>query len=109
LDYLLHEDNITKLTIDNQKKSEKITAREIQYSTISKEGVLASYDIYHEKIGQNKPNITTAFQTLQIYNAAQLKKLLNQHGFEVIQQAALDGTALNTQQSERILSIARKR
>ena len=83
LEYLLHEDNITKLTIDWQKKSGDITVREIQYSTISKNGVLASYDIYHEQIGNNQPKITTAYQTLQIYSSDQLKALLNQNGFEV--------------------------
>ncbi len=61
LSYLLKDDNITKLTIDWQTKSENTTAREIQYSTISYDGVLASYDIYHEQRGSNKPKIANAF------------------------------------------------
>lgn len=61
LSYLLKDDNITKLTIDWQTKSENTTAREIQYSTISYDGVLSSYDIYHEQRGSNKPKIANAF------------------------------------------------
>ena len=108
LDYLLHEDNITKLTIDWQKKTGDITAREIQYSTISKDGVLASYDIYHEQKGCNTPAISTAFQTLQVYSAQQLRMLLEQHGFEILQQTDIEGSQLEPLISESILTVARK-
>lgn len=108
LDYLLNENNITKLTIDWQKKSVDGTAREIQYSTISQSGVLVSYDIYHEQVGGAEPKITTGFQTLQVYSAKQLKDLLNQNGFEVMLQSDVDGSALNPKKSERILTIAQK-
>jgi len=108
LDYLLHEDNITKLTIYWQKKSGAVTAREIQYSTISPSGVLASYDICHEQKGADEPIINTAFQTLQVYSAAQLKHLLERNHFEVIQQTAIDGSKLRTTDSDRILTVAKK-
>ena len=45
LNYLLEDNNITKLTIDWLKKSDKCTTREIQYSTIDPHGILTSYDI----------------------------------------------------------------
>ncbi|MDA0911050.1 MAG: class I SAM-dependent methyltransferase [Proteobacteria bacterium] len=108
LDYLQYEDNITKLTIDWQKKSGDITAREIQYSTISKAGVLASYDIYHEQKGCEASTISTAFQTLQVYSAQQLKILLEQRGFKVLQQTDIDGSPLIPTVSERILTVAIK-
>ena len=108
LDYLLHENNITKLTIDWQTKSGATTAREIQYSTISSDGILASYDIYHEQIDDNAPQISTALQTLQVYNAEQLQILLAQHDFEVLQLTDLDGSPFQTTVSERILCVARK-
>ena len=108
LDYLLHEDNITKLTIDVQKKSGEITAREIQYSTISKDGVLASYDIYHEQKGNHSPEVNTAFQTLQVYSARQLQSLLEKPGFEVIKQIGVDGSIFEPSITERILTVARK-
>ena len=108
LDYLLHGDNITKLTIDWQRKTGDSTAREIQYSTISKDGVLASYDIYHEQKGAGEPKISTAFQTLQVYSAQQLRVLLEQLGFEVLQQTDIEGSQLEPLISERILTVARK-
>jgi 2-polyprenyl-3-methyl-5-hydroxy-6-metoxy-1,4-benzoquinol methylase len=108
LAYLQYENNITKLTIDWQKKSGDITAREIQYSTISNDGILASYDIYHEQTGNEPPKISNAFQTLQVYSAEQLKSMLKQAGFEVIQQTDVDGTDLKDNSSERILTVAKK-
>jgi 2-polyprenyl-3-methyl-5-hydroxy-6-metoxy-1,4-benzoquinol methylase len=106
LEYLRHGDNITKLTIDWQKKTDDVTAREIQYSTISHDGVLASYDIYHEQRGKDEPKISTAFQTLQVYSADQLRALLAQNGFEVLQQTDTDGSELKPHMSERILTVA---
>ena len=107
LNYLLYEDNITKLTIDWQKKIGGITAREIQYSTISHDGVLASYDIYHEQKGSESPKITTAFQTLQTYSAQQLQLLLEKNGFETLQQTDIEGKSLIGNISDRILTTAR--
>lgn len=108
LDYLLHEDNITQLTIDWQKKKGDTTVREIQYSTISPAGVLASYDIYHEQIGDHLPTITTAYQTLQVYSASQLTELLHRCGFQVIQKTAIDGSPLKPQETDRLLIVAKK-
>lgn len=108
LDYLLHEDNITKLTIDWQKKVGKVLTREIQYSTITKDGVLASYDIYHEQINLEDPQITTAVQTLQVYTALQLREILENNGFSPIQQTGVDGLELSIHKTERILTVARK-
>ena len=108
LSYLLHEDNITKLTIDWQKKTGDVIAREIQYSTITQEGVLASYDIYHEQIGANKPHISTAFQTLQVYSAEQLREILQKNGFSTLHQCDIDGSSVCENTTERMLTIAKK-
>lgn len=108
LNYFLENDNITKLTIDWQKKVKNKTVREIQYSTINKEGILASYDIYHEQIGNAAPKITKAFQTLQIYSAEQLQAMLQKTGFEVLQYCGIDGLRFNDKKSERIFIIARR-
>lgn len=105
LDYLLHKDNITQLTIDWQKEQGPKKVREIQYSTISPQGILTSYDIYHEQEPNQAPNITTAMQTLQVYSASQLDTLLTKHGFTIQQQTAIDGSPLNPQKSERILTV----
>lgn len=109
LTYLLKDDNITKLTIDWLKKTDKVTAREIQYSTVSPGGILASYDIYHQQTENKQPKITKAFQTLQIYNSSQLKDLLIHNDFEVIQQSSIDGGTFYEETTERILTIAKKK
>lgn len=108
LNYLLQDNNITKLTIDWLKKVGDKVVREIQYSTISPDGVLASYDIYHEQKGDNKPKISHAFQTLQVYTADQLKELLQRNGFKVLQQCDVDGSEFNDISTERILTVAVK-
>ena len=108
LNYLLDSDNITKLTIDFQKKSGKVTAREIQYSTITHDGVLASYDIYHEQTGVGKPKMSTAFQTLQVYNVKQLKEMLKRNGFKVLRQCNVDGKKFHDKKSERVLMVAQR-
>ena len=109
LGYLLSGDNITHLTIDNQAKVGKTFFREIQYSTIDQDGVLASYDIYHQQAGEEKPKISKAFQTLQVYRASELQKLLETHGFEVLQQTDVDGGKFIKTKTERVLTVARKR
>ena len=108
LSYLLKADNITKLTIDWQKKSGNTTAREIQYSTINHEGILASYDIYHEQKGNAKPKITTAFQTLQVYSSKQLTEMLKKNGFKVLNKCEVDGSKFYEHKSERLLIVAQK-
>ena len=90
------------------KKTGNTTHREIQYSTINEEGVLASYDIYHEQQSSRAPEISTAFQTLQIYRANQLKEMLEKAGFEVLKQCEIDGSPFSDRKSERILTVAKK-
>jgi len=108
LSYLLKDDNITKLTIDWQTKSDDITAREIQYSTINEEGILASYDIYHEQRKGCDPKVTNAYQTLQVYSAKQIKNMLEKNGFKVLRQCDIDGTRFYEQKTDRIMTIAKK-
>jgi len=109
LSYLLTGDNITKLTIDWLKEYDATTVREIQYSTISAQGVLTSYSVLHTQQGQAKPQSTQGCQTLQVYRKAQLEALLEANGFEVLQQCGVDGTSFHETQTERILTVARKR
>ncbi len=108
LDYLLHKDNITKLTIDWLKKSEDKIRREIQYSTINQEGVLASHDIYYEEKKGEEPTTSYACQTLQVYNRVQLTKLLESSGFKIVEQTNIKRSALSEKESERILTVAQK-
>ena len=105
---MLHENNITKLTIDWQTIKENIKAREIQYSTIDKAGTLASYTIFHEQKDDQEPTISHSFQTLQVYSAQQLKDMLESGGFEVLAQTDVDGLEFKQFESERILTVAQK-
>jgi len=108
LSYLLDGNNITKLTIDWQEIVGDTKIREIQYSTISKEGILASYDTYYEQKGYDTPKISKSSQTLQVYTAKQLKEMLQRNGFTVLDQCGIDGSELIENKSERILTIAKK-
>ncbi len=109
LNYFLAADNITKLTIDWQKKLDTKTIREIQYSTINTQGILASYDIYHEQEAQNEPKVSQAVQTLQIYNAKQIKDLLTKNKFSILEICNPDGSEFLETSSERMVVVAQKR
>jgi ubiquinone/menaquinone biosynthesis C-methylase UbiE len=108
LGYLLKDNTITTLTIDWQEKQGATTLRDIQYSTINKEGILASYTTSYVQEGKAAPTISLHAQTLQVYTASQLKTMLQRNGFKVLTQSAIDGSTLHETKSERILTIARK-
>lgn len=108
LNYLLEGNNITKLTIDWQEVIGDTKVREIQYSTINEEGILASYDTYYEQKGSNQPKISRSSQTLQVYTAEQLKEMLHRNGFNVLEQCNVDGSEFIKRKSERILTVAKK-
>jgi 2-polyprenyl-3-methyl-5-hydroxy-6-metoxy-1,4-benzoquinol methylase len=108
LSYLLKHDHIRKLTIDWQQRSGSTTVRDIQYSTVRENGVLASYNISHVQKGTGKPRISRSAQTLQIYTSKQLKEMLSRNGFRFLGQYAADGSRFNENRSERIVMIAKK-
>ncbi|NQY42843.1 MAG: class I SAM-dependent methyltransferase [Legionellales bacterium] len=107
LSYLIKGKNITKLTIDWQEIIDDSKIREIQYSTINQDGVLASYTIKHLQEGLKKPKIATNVQTLQVYTSKELKDILQRNGFKVLHQCDIDGTKLSQTRTERILTVAR--
>ena len=109
LSYLLKDDHITRLTIDWQKQSGHKKVREIQYSTINEEGILASYDICFEQVDGEAPQFSQASQTLQVYRAGQMKDMLHSNGFKVLRQCQVDGKILSEYTSDRIVTIAMKK
>jgi len=109
LSYLLKDDNITKLTIDWQKVSNGTTIRDIQYSTITKDGILASYTTHYEQQGSAHPKVMESAQTLQVYTAQQLQDMLHRNGFIMISQTRIDGSPLNEEPSDCILTVAQKK
>lgn len=108
LAYLLHGDNITKLTIDWQKTADSKKVRKIQYSTINEEGVLASFTTSISQSESNKPHVSESSQTLQVYTPQELTAMLERNEFEVLSQTGADGSTLVENTTERILTVARK-
>jgi len=108
LSYLLKDNNITKLTIDWQEIAGDTKVRQIQYSTIDEDGILASYTTFYNKKGAQKPKISRDAQTLQVYTAKQLKEMLHKNGFKVMSQCGIDGSKFNESKTGCILMIAKK-
>lgn len=108
LDCLIKDSNITKLTIDWFKRTDKKSVREIQYSTIDNHGILASYTTSYEQKNSQKPKVTNHSQTLQIYTAQQLKKMLNSNGFRVLGVYGIDGSKFSKTKTEAMLTVTQK-
>lgn len=108
LSYFLDGNNITKLTIDWQEIVGDTKFRDIQYSTINEDGILASFDTHYEQMGSNKPIITKSSQTLQIYSAKELIEMLHRNGFKVLKQCSIDGSTFIENKTERIVTVSKK-
>ncbi|STX51756.1 S-adenosyl-L-methionine-dependent methyltransferases [Legionella busanensis] len=108
LRYFLTDNNITNLTIDWFKVDKEKKIREIQYSTIDEDGILASFTTAIEQYGSSQPKMSKSSQTLQIYTAKQLQELLHQCGFKTLSQCNVDGLPFVEDKSERILTVAQK-
>jgi ubiquinone/menaquinone biosynthesis C-methylase UbiE len=108
LNYFLKDDHITELTIDWLTTADDTKFRDIQYSTINTDGILAFHttSIIHK--GSEKPKISKSAQTLQIYTAGQLREILKKNGFTVIDQCGIDGSKFIEDKTDRILTIAQK-
>ncbi len=108
LTYLRNEDQITTLTIDWQKRVGDTTLREVQYSTIDENGILASYTTAMEQKGTGRPKVVRSAQTLQVYTAKELKKMLERNHFKILAQYGIDGEKFVENKSDRILTVAKK-
>ncbi len=109
LTYLMKDNNITHLTIDWQKIEDNTKMRNIQYSTIDKDGILTSYTTSYVQKDSNKPKISRSTQTLQVYTAQQLRHMLHRNGFKVLAQCGIDGSTFNGSTTDRIVTIAQKK
>ncbi|KJW07884.1 methyltransferase domain protein [Orientia tsutsugamushi str. UT144] len=110
LDYLKACNNITKLTVDWMVASEGQKFREIQFSPISDDGILASYSTYVYQDGNKSPTkVSKGYEnTLQVYGSDELQEILKENGFVVLAQTDINGEAFSKESSERILTIAKK-
>lgn len=108
LNYIQHDDNITKLSIDWIRNEGDTKLREVQHSIIDNKGVLISYTTNYIQKGAGKIKISNSIVTLQLYTAKELKAMLMRNGFKVLGQYGIDGSKLLDKKTERILMIARK-
>jgi SAM-dependent methyltransferase len=108
LSYLLEGNNITKLTIDWQTAEGDCKNRDIQYSTIDEDGILASFTTSYIQKGSDAPKKLTGSQTLQVYSVKHLEDMLHRNGFKVLGQCDIDGAQFSETKSERIVMIAKK-
>ena len=108
LNYLLKDDHITNLTIDWQKIEGNTKIRDIQYSTIDRNGILCSHTISYVDNGSPSPKISNRSQVMQVYTADELRKILLRNGFETLNQTGIDGSRLVQSETDRIITTARK-
>lgn len=111
LDYLTYQNNISRLTIDWMTVLNGRNVREIQFSTITDDGVLASYSTYiphDEYVSDAAPGSKGYTNTLQVYSAHELKEILQKSGFIVLDQIGINGEPFLELETERILTIAQK-
>ena len=107
LNYVVNDDNITKLSHEWIKTIENIKVREIQHSRIDNKGILISYTtFYTQKGGKQKTSKHT--ETLQLYTAKELREMLIRNGFKILGQCGIDGLKFVENKTDRILMIARK-
>lgn len=108
LDYFLKGNHITELTVDWLTSAHDIYFRDIQYGIVDTHGILALYNISMVQKRDEKTKISKSIKTLQIYSAHQLKELLNKNGFTVLEQCGIDGSSFSPENTDRILTIAKK-
>lgn len=109
LNYVLDKDNIMKMSLERMATSGKIKMRELQHSIIDNSGILISYTtFYTQKTKQNPQVASKNVNTLQLYTADELRKMLKKNGFKVLSQCGIDGSKFNEKKTERIVTIAKK-
>ncbi len=106
--YLLHDDNIVKLSIEWIKNVGTSKLRQIQHSVIDAKGLLVSYTTYYEHQVSGKIKTSKSVGTLQTYTAKELQDMLVRNGFKVLGQHAIDGSKFLEKETERILVVAKK-
>lgn len=101
---------IDDFAMETKSVINEITIHSVQYSEIDRErGLLTSHDHYTIFKEDHEPEIHTNSFSLQIYNAEELRAILNNNGFEIVSQSDMDGNRFLADKSLNILIVARKR
>jgi 2-polyprenyl-3-methyl-5-hydroxy-6-metoxy-1,4-benzoquinol methylase len=106
-DYLRYGNNIAKLTIDLiENKPGGSIARYVQHSDIDNNNILRSYSTSYEDSAEGQRTVLRTAQTLQVYTAEELVKILDRCGFNVLEQCGVDRAKFSNIETERIFTIA---
>jgi ubiquinone/menaquinone biosynthesis C-methylase UbiE len=109
LNYVKQDDNILKMSYEWLKKEGGTKLRTIQHSVIDDKGVLISYSTFYKQKDKGKLKIARNIITLQLYTARELKAMLLKNGFQVLTQMGMDGKKFSDLETERILTVAKKK
>ena len=80
----------------------------VKFYVIPHHGLMISTDHYDIRWHDGQHELRENTFTLQIYTADELKDLLQQNGFELVNQTALDGSEFIKEESLEILTVAKK-
>lgn len=98
------------MEMDVTRNFGNIEIRKIQHCKLNhKSGILQCNDQFIVREGSSKPKIFKGRFPLQIYSPRELREMLIQNGFEVLGQYEMNGSKLLEKESERIMTIAKKR
>lgn len=109
LNYVLDKNNIMKMSLERIETIDDIKVRELQHSIIDNSGILTSYTLFYtQKDRQTPKTASKGINTLQLYTADELRKMLANNGFKVLIQCGIDGSKFFEKKTERIVTVARK-
>ena len=104
----LTEDVVKNFKMDIQTEVDGVKFRNQQYSEIDREkGLLISHDKYTIIKDDSEPDYKTNTFSLQIYTANELRTLLENNGFVVLNQYDMEGQQLIPNESLNILTVAK--
>lgn len=107
LNYVMHEDNIIKMSYEYIRRDGSTIIRDIQHSVIDNKGVLISHTTTYLQKGSGIQKELKSI-TLQLYTADELKDMLTRNGFKVLGYSGIDGLKFSETKTERIVMVAQK-
>lgn len=98
------------MTMDETRNFDGTEIRKIQICELNRKNrTLVCNDEFRVQKGSTRPQKYKGKFSLQIYSAKELKEMLNRNGFEVLEQYGIDGSKFSEKETERIMTIARKK
>jgi ubiquinone/menaquinone biosynthesis C-methylase UbiE len=105
---VMNESTVANLSYHVHKKVSDAQIYSAQCSTFDpKSNRLTSYNMVMIQKRANVPHRFTEKCSLQLYTAEELKEILAQNGFEIVQQYGIDGEEFFSNKTLNILTVAR--